>query len=379
MFDKQKFQQFWQVDGGGSGSGDSSSSAGVGGDSGRSGGGDVSGGRESTGSVIHAAVAEAQANGTLEGDGEGKPPTKQTAVDERTAEAKARDDAEEAEIEKIRAELKAKNPKLQGKLDVDRHQAVVTRIRNQAKAEYEAAVAKHQEEVKQLEWAKDPEAVAAFEALALADRDPKKFVEMLLHDPRYKELISFKERKELAAAVAGQGGEDPMPEQDATTPDGQMKYYSHEGLEKRMAWERRQAAREAKEAIEKEYGPLKEEFQARNQWNASVGTAKKTLDIARNTWPGFKENEKAIGEAMVKDKSLSLDDAHRQVVIKQYESQRVVNEAELRKKILGELNLKPAAARSDRPGSGVERTMQPEGEKTTGDAIRASLRADGLI
>lgn len=322
-------------------------------------------------SVIETAVAEARSAGTLEGAGEGKPPAKvETKTDAEVAE--------EAEIAKIQAELKAKNPKLAGRIDVDRHQAVLTRQRNQAKAEFDAAVEKHQAELKDIEWAKDPEARAAVEALSLADSDPEKFIGLLLNDPRYQGLITLKQKQELQAAVEGHSGGEGRPEPDQTTPDGSMKYYSHEGLQTLMAWERKEAAREAKDAIDKEYGPLKQEFQQRNQWNSAVVNAKKTLEGARRDWAGFAEHEAAIGKALAADAKLELHDAYRQVVFKALSDKANTSEAEMRKRIMAEMNKKPAAATSDKPGTGQERA-DSKGEKSGEDVIRAALRAEGLM
>lgn len=315
-------------------------------------------------------------SGSLEGVDRGDPAA--GAVDlpadpaletkEPTAEEK-----EEQELAALEQEIRTKNPTMQGTLAVHRHQAVLTRNRNQWAAEKTELEKKY----KQLEWANDPDIKRALGALALAETDQKAFVEMLMQDERFANLIAFKEAQKEAAAGTGQAsGQNERPGPNKLSEDGTYKFYDEEGLQQLMAYERKMAVEEAKTALMKEFGPVKQEYEARNAWNQSLETQRGVLENARTNWKGFKENEPAIKAALMADQKLSLDDAYRQVVIEKFSSETKVNREKLRAEILAEMSGKPRAASTLKPGGGVEREVDTNKTVDLEDVIRRTLPSE---
>jgi hypothetical protein len=278
--------------------------------------------------------------------------------------------AEAEELKKIEDAIKVANPTIKGSMDVARHQAVLTRTRNK----YDAQVKELNDKLEQLKWAEDGETQAALEALSLADKDQKKFVELLMKDERFAKIIQFKE----AQAEARREAAADRPRPNAKTPDGSFEYYDDAGLEQLLDWHGQkvltQAEQKLLEKVESRFGPIEQEFKARNVWNQTLEKQRTVLETARSSWPGFKEHEGKIKEALFKDKNLGLEDAYRQVVITAYQEQTKVNREKLRAELLEELHGKKAAAQSDKPGGGVERQAAEAGDDPIGDAIRRSIK-----
>jgi hypothetical protein len=292
----------------------------------------------------------------------------QTAIGEGGAEgdpaAGAADpDPEEAELSQLEKEWQAQNPNAKGSLAIHRHQAVLTRNRNQ----WAAKEKEYQDQLKAVEWAKDPELKAALQVLQLAETNQKGFAEALLKDPRFAELLTFKEQQQQAQ-------EDPeanRPGPNQTSPDGKYQYYDQDGLKALLEWERQRAVQLAKSEFMKEFGPVKQEYEQRNAWNGALESQRKVLDGARKNWKGFTEAEGKIKQALIEHPEMDLHDAYRTVVIEGLSVQRDT----LRKEILAELNGKPAATNALKPTGGVQRTDEKT-ERSIEDVILASLPRD---
>jgi hypothetical protein len=284
---------------------------------------------------------------------------------------------EEAELAALEKDILAKNPGMaSGAIKVHRHQAVLTRARNQfakEKADYDQKLAQYerdQAEWQRYAWAKDPEVHQALQALALAETDQDKFVELLLQDPRFAERIQLKGQPTQPAQLQGRPGPN------ATSPDGQYKFYDEDGLQALLQWERQQttkaAVEEAKREWAKEFGPVREEYEARNAWSQALDSSRGVLDQARAQWPGFTENEPAIKQALIKNDTWDLNDAYRHVVVNQLQSQTKLSRDQMRKELLAEMNRKPGAV-GQIPGNGRPESRASDAPRDIADVIRDSL------
>lgn len=327
------------------------------------GGGDEIGG--DIGSVIEGAIAD---------QGEVKPDP-------------GADPNEEAEIGKLAEEWAKANPNARGHIKIDRHQAVLTRTRNQhqkaleewaakekAWQEREAAIKKQEEEWKQYEWAKDPDIGEALQALALANSDQKKFVELLLQDERFASLIQLKE-----AQAAGQIPAD-RPKPNQKSEDGAYEYYDDAGLDALLKWHSAQSekaiAARIEQQMEQKYGKVAQAFEATTVWNQQLAEAKVKLDEMRQTWPEFAKYENEIKAYMDKpgNEKVSVDEAYRVIVTQRLLEREKVNRETLRKEILEELKGKKPAAEAVEKAKPVDRKAEPAGDVDIADVIRESIR-----
>lgn len=294
-------------------------------------------------------------------------PADTTGVAEAGAESETEPDEE---LSKLQEELVTKTPGLAGKtIDVARHQAILTRQRNQAEAKekaFQAAVQKAEEQAKAFQ---DPEVQAALRALSLADTHPKAFVELILSDPRYQQLIQFKEVQDKVAEIQEAKAERPQPKR---TEDGQ-EYWDQESLDKLLAWNRQEAIAEAEKrvakAMEEKFGPVYDEYQARNTWNEALERNRGVLENARANWDGFKEHEPTIKKALKDNPNWDLNDAYRSVIVKVYKDSASKTEADYRKKFMEELNGKKRAAEGSLRPQQPERTAKAKDEIDTEDII----------
>lgn len=307
---------------------------------------------------------------SLEGIDRGPTEVEAVAPAPAKEEAAPPDPTEEAELSKLQAEILAKNPGMaHGKINVDRHQAVLTRNRNLLQKQIE----ERDQQLKDIAWAKDPEIRQALQALALAETDQKAFIQLLMQDPRFADLIAFKEAQKEAAKDPNEGRPGP----NKASEDGSYKYYDEQGLQQLLAWERQQTVKEAQAEWLKEFGPIKDEFEQRNLYNRSKAEAGEVLATAREQWKGFADNEPAIKQSMIANPRYTLHDAYRSVVVEKYASETKVNREKLRAEILAEINGKKPAATTPSLARGVEREASPDGKVDLEEVIRRSLPSEG--
>lgn len=329
---------------------------------GGAGGTGAGGGELDLGSVIEGAIAD---------QGEAKPDPNA-------------DPNEEAEIGKLAQEWAAANPNARGHIKIDRHQAVLTRTRNlhnKALEEWTAKEkawaeekAKHEAAIKEWEayqWARDPDILEALEVLALAGSDQKKFVEKLLEDERFANLIQFKEQ---APAIPAD-----RPGPNARSEDGSYEYYDDKGLDALLKWHGSQLEKSVEQRIvrqmEEKYGKLAQAFEATTTWNQQLADAKVQLDQMRKEWPEFQKYENDIKAFMGQpgNERVSVGDAYRAVVVPKLLEREKVSRETLRREIMEEMKAKPAAAQGVEKGKPIERTAEPGGDDIA-DVIRQSIR-----
>lgn len=327
------------------------------------------GGSDPIGDAITSSISEA---GGIQSD----TPAPAPAVTPPTTE----DAAEEAELARLEQEILGKNPTMKGgKMDVPRHQAVLTRHRNQWTAkekEYQTAKEKYEKDLaewKRYEWAKDPQLQEALQALALAESDQKGFVDYLLQDPRFASLIAYKDQ----APPKPEGGPRPGP----NAPDGNGGfYYDDKGLEALLAWERQQTLVESRKENEKaqkeweaRYKPIAEEHEARNAWNRSLSEGKQTLENSRANWPGFKEYEPLIKKAMTEHEEWDLKDAYIMTVPQQQQGKYNLDREKIRQELIAEMNGKKGAVQTVKPGVSPERQVDANADVDLADVIRQAI------
>lgn len=139
---------------------------------------------------------------------------------------------------------------------------------------------------------------------------PRRFLAMLSSIPGYTEIFNEMrggkagiEEKPVVGTKLATDADDPEPQPDAKDANGKVVGWTEEGLSKARAWDRRQAAKEARETtlaeIDKRFKPMQERFQ-------SVAASEKTatdidgiIGIAAN-WPGFSENYASVLEELGK-------------------------------------------------------------------------------
>jgi hypothetical protein len=243
-----------------------------------------------------------------------------------------------------------------GVLPLHRHETILANARAEAdrrvetvKQEYEARLGLHQTQL---------------QALEVADKDPKRFLEALVEaDPRYAELIG--------PAVRGGSGRgsaptiDPgaeMPQPDVQQPDGSFAY-SQAGLQKLLQWQ----AAQTESRLAERYKPIEETFRAEQAVRTALPRVRQRIADAEQ-WPGFADGQNDIASAMLADKRLSLEGAYIKVVIPRLQQSRDTMRAE----ILAELNQRPKAVTGTAPSAAPSST--PTGPRDLEDVIRDAIR-----
>lgn len=289
------------------------------------------------------------------------------------AEAQAKPDAQPA----------AQPPKRRGPIPFDRHQAVLTKARNEAKAAQEAL----QKRVEELTGRYESEEIQArLKLMDLLESNPQQAVALLkqVDAERFGSLSWAEQQAAVAAATAGTKteaqqpaavGEKPQP--DALLPDGTLGY-SADGALKLVEWRLAQERSEFNkqfDALRKELSPITTEHQARVAFDGAVQRQSKVLDDARKTWEGFTDHEQEIRQKLVENPTWDLNAAYRAVVVPKLKGSREAIRAEERKRILDEMNAK-GKAKGVLPGQPPAATASGAGtERTTADLVREAVRA----
>jgi hypothetical protein len=267
--------------------------------------------------------------------------------------------------------------KRRGPIPFDRHQAVLTKTRNEAKAAQEAL----QKRIDDLAKYEADDYQNRIRLMDLLEASPDKAVAILKQiDPERFGKLSWAEQQAAAAVAAetpAQGAAE-KPQPDALLPDGTLGY-SAEGAQKLLEWrleQERKGFDQRFEELKKQIAPISEERQAREAFAQSVQRMTPVLENARKNWRKFAENEPAIREYLANNKTAGLSDAYIAVVVPKLDEAVTTSEATARKKVIEELNTKgratgvipgkiPAAASSESEG----------GTKSTADLVRAALRS----
>lgn len=332
-------------------------------------------------SVIEQAVADSGLSDATPETPVDTPPVEASAdADPAPAPAPPAEPTEEDELSSIEKELVTKTPDLaKGRLSVSRHQAVVTRIRRQAEAERK----KLEAEFEPLKQYSAPDVQERLQAIRLAETHPTVFLrQVLLNDPRYQaeidKLLSERAPKPEAAAPAPDPA-DEKPKPDRLEADGTLGY-SADGAQKLLDWHERHVERKHKadlDALRKEISPVLEKEKHQAAVSEAMTRMRPVLENARATWDGFTEYEADIRAELHKpgNEKMTLHDAYRVVVIPKLRTDRAALEADLRKKIVDEMNVK-APKPTLRPGTLPPAVGgDPATPRALEDVIRESIRS----
>jgi hypothetical protein len=241
-------------------------------------------------------------------------------------------------------------------------------------------------------WAEAPEAQAIVKAFALAESDPERFVDILLSNDTYREVMGRK----LGAGGGGQAkgvegpvdaaapGDMPGPNARTKTADGELEYYDNAGIRDLMSWAAKRAAADALKAVEAKYesrlSPIEKAQKERAQReqvevarNTALSTAKRTLENARAEWEGFKEHEADIKAMFSADNparggtgKLTLDACYRKVVFGKL-SERA---SAARKAAIADTAKKPAAVVT---GGTAKPVVREEGDPASADPVTSAI------
>lgn len=228
--------------------------------------------------------------------------------------------------------------------------------------EYETKVKDFEERFKNVE---------AFEKTMV--NEPNKFLNWLATNiPAYKTIFEG-----LSAPATPNAPSAPtpdpvndMPQPDQKLTDGSM-VYSMEGLKALNAWNKAQARQEILAQVEKDYAPIKQQFEAQQRLNLEIPKVQAQIAEAR-TWPQFTENEEDIVKELNLDRNLSLEGAYRKVVFPRIAADR----NKMREDILKEIKKAPASTAA--PSGTSKPNPAPIGPRTTEEIILDQLRAGGL-
>ncbi len=243
---------------------------------------------------------------------------------------------EDAAIKALEAELVEKTPGLaKGKIGVSRHQAVLTRARR----EHEAAVKSLTEKYSKYDAVEVQERLQVAEML---ESGSKEAFEFMLNHPVYKGHVEEIIQARVAAAApkpAAVEAPTERPEPNIVLADGSLGYNA-EGARALSEWHAAQVEKrlEAKFGdIDKQYGPLREERESRIRFEQQVAKYTPILENARQTLPGFKDNEPAIKQYMDANRSASLHEAYARVVVPKLQADEKAIEARIREAVKADL------------------------------------------
>jgi hypothetical protein len=203
--------------------------------------------------------------------------------------------------------------------------------------------------------------------------EPDRFIQMMAEaNPAYARFAAVLQQAAEQKQQADPNADDPMPTQDYDLGDGRMTY-STDGLEKRMAWERRQAAKEAETRISERYKPIEDRYKQETEREKAVRVQETALKQVNaqlekaKTWHGFEEHAPEILKALQADQNLSMHDAYIQVVIPKLAGDRT----KMRQELVTELKKAPNATST----TSTTQAGKSAAPKTLEDIIRESAKA----
>lgn len=255
-----------------------------------------------------------------------------------------------------------------GPIPFEKHKTILENARTQ----HEAEIAPLREQVSRLS-----SELETFQeertAYGLADSNPDLFVKVMLEDPKIGALI----RQTLGTVAPAAAAEKVEPKADVLNDDGTVGY-SPEAMQRIIEQQAVTLQEKFNAMLQEKFGlvePLVQEHQAGKAFEAARVKMSSVVEDARNTWPGFKDNESEI-KAFLGAKGnerVTLEQAYRKVVMPKFQS----TEDQIRAKVLKELEGREAAVQSVRTPQ--QRATRTEGGKrSTEDIIRASIADKGL-
>lgn len=256
--------------------------------------------------------------------------------------------------------------KKNNRIPYKRVERIVAKAREEAKA---AAFAEAQALQERYSVYETPEFTGLIDSLRIAQENPARFLEALASaDRRYAELLQAK--REAAQSAQKPSGPNANVGPDVTLPDGSLGY-SPEAFDRLLELKLQAAQAALEDRFAQRFGPIEQKYQQEQLYRGAVDRVQRQIADAE-TWPGFAENKAEITAAIKADRSLSLDQAYRKVVLPKLAASR----DDIRKQVLAEINAKPKASQP-RPSSGSA-SVTSSGPRDTEDIIKQSLRDRGI-
>ncbi len=314
------------------------------------------------------------------------PETPAEEVAETPTVAQPADPSEDDELKAIESELVEKTPGLkQGRINISRHQAVLTRQRRAAEREAK----EYQEKIAALEPLKqfnEREWQDRLAAITLAEQNPEVFVkEVLLKDPRYAKQREVFLAKMAADPPPPQTTVTEAPQPDVLLTDGRLTY-SPEAAAKFAAWKTEEQAKAlaakydaALEELRGELKPIKDEREFNTRLSHSMTKMAKKRQNALDNWEGYKEHEDKVYALITApgNETMGLEEGYIKAVLPLLKPDRQKIRADERASLIKEMNKTPS--RSIIPGQ-VPEAGGDDGSKPrdTTDVIKESMRKAGL-
>jgi hypothetical protein len=289
---------------------------------------------------------------------------------------------EQAEWDKELEELGIAKPK-PGQRDNRLPYSRVTKIIANAKKKWaDKLAADHEAALKPLQAQKD----SWDNAEKLAATDPDRYIGLLatLYPAQYKKFLQQQQaqaQEAPAAAKQAAAAQDPEPQPDVKYSDGSLGF-SPEQFAKLREWDRREAARQAKEETAKEFnerfGPIEQAFNATQADTKRLQTVRGHIDDLRETYGADviddPEVQKEIVAYMDANPKATLKASTRDVIKKRQEAERERYRADrttMRAELLAELKAAPRAA-SKAPAAPVRAGAAKD--ESMDDIIRNAMR-----
>ena len=271
-----------------------------------------------------------------------------------------------AEVEDALAKELGINPKNKNnRIPYHRVQAIIKK----AEEKHAAQLAEREAKLNSFQRYESPEFQTALRGWEMLEKNPEQFLGALAQaDPRYAQLLR---REEQAAKPQAQPQVDEGEIQpDVLLPDGSLGY-SPQAVQRMAAQQARQVAMQVKQELEQAYGPMRNAYETHQQAQALRGQVEQKVASRlreAQTWPGFKEHEAEMAEAVAKDPSITtVEQAYFKVVAPKL----AANRDSIRKEVLAELNRKRHAAQGS--VAPTSRTPAASGPRDTEDIIRDAI------
>lgn len=215
--------------------------------------------------------------------------------------------------------------------------------------------------------------VAAVEQLM--EQEPIRFLQTIAAHPAYAQILapifggSTARTPNPAAAAPAVPSDMPQPDFDL----GNGNYtYSEEGFQRRLAWERAEAVREAEARISKQFAPLLQKHEVEQRIERATTTARAQYEKLQSR-PLFLQSVDEITTLLKKDPNISADDAYWAVV----GPKLTADHNSVRSAVVQELQKAPKSTSTS--SKLVPRPAETSSDDELNARIAANWKKDGLL
>lgn len=328
-----------------------------------------------------------------EGAGAGETGADDDAAD--ASKAKGQDGKGDSKDKQAPPTRESKPTDKKGPIPFPRHEEIIRNIRDEYEHPETGKYTRAVKELRSLEWARDPETLAAVRLLQIAndpDNGPEKFAKLLVQNKTLAKHLALRGSEEAVRApssATSKVGEMPKPNRTYKDPESGQEhtFYDNDGITALMQWAVASAEERAAQAAEKarkelsdeydeKYGPVIDSFKAASIREGQVAQERANIAHAREHWRGFKQYEEDIKAYVFKpgNEKVNLFDAYLAVVPAKLEEAAKADKAAVRKEILAELKKKSKAAVRHTNRAPAPDVEAEGGSSADGDPITAAIR-----